>query len=103
MDLSGTLIVEAYLKERDDLETPHQCTAEIEAPDVGAPLDQLEAHAEEFHMMIEEMFEALPTEGRILEGAEIPSYDELRREAQNELSETCESKDNGECPGNVDS
>jgi len=91
----------AYVHEREDLETPHQCTAEIEAPDVGAPLDQLEAYAAEFHAMVEEMFEKLPEETRILEGTDLPTYDDLRREAENELSATEPSPSNGQCIGDV--
>lgn len=92
------------LAAREDLETPHNCTAEIEAPDVGAPLDELESYAAEFHKLIEEMFEKLPTETRVLEGTEIASYDQLREEAhKNELSETKEKEDNGQCTGSVDS
>lgn len=104
VDASGNTFEEeyqAYTKERDDLETPHQCTAEIEAPDAGADLDQLETHAAEFHKLIEEMFEKLPTETRILEGVEIPSYDQLRSEAENELSSTEQSPSNGQCTGDV--
>jgi hypothetical protein len=91
----------AYVAERDDLTTPHQCTAELESPDVGAPLDQLEAYAEEFHKMVEEMFAKLPDETRLLEGTEIPSYDDLRKEAENELSPNEQSPSNGQCTGDV--
>jgi hypothetical protein len=94
---------EAYVKDREDLDTPHKCEADAESPDVGAPLDQLEAYAEEFHKMVEEMFEKLPTETRLLEGVEVPTYDEVREKLENELSETTESKDNGQCAGSVDS
>ena len=103
-DISGTTFeteYKAYVQERDDLETPHQCTAEIEAPDVGAPLDELEAYAEEFHALVEEMFEKLPEETRILEGADIPTYDDLRKEAENELSPNEQSPSNGQCTGDM--
>lgn len=100
MDVSGN-VLEAYIKQRDDLETPHQCTAELEAPDAGAPLDELEAYAEEFHKLVEEMFEKLPEETRILEGAEIPTYDELYQQTKNELSEVKENDSNGQCIGDV--
>ncbi len=105
-DISGSTFsqeYDAFVKEREDLETPHNCTAEIDAPDVGASLDQLEAYAEEFRKMIEEMFEKLPSETRVLEGTEIPTYDELYQQTKNELSETNDKEDNGECSGNVDS
>jgi lysyl-tRNA synthetase class I len=105
-DISGSTFSQEYdalVKERDDLETPHNCTAEIEAPDVGAPLDQLEAYAEEFHKLVEEMFEKLPDETRVLEGTDIPTYDELYQQTKNELSETNDKEGNGECSGNVDS
>ena len=102
MDASGNL-TPAYLAERADLETPHQCTADLNAPDVGAPLDQLEAYAEEFHKMIEEMVETLSEETRILEGMAIPTYDELYQQTKNELSDTKERDDNGQCVGDMDS
>lgn len=92
-----------YVKERDDLETPHACTAELQWADVGAPLDELDSYAEEFHKLVEEMFEKLPTETRILEGVEVPSYEELRAETENELSPTEQSPSNGQCIGDVDS
>jgi hypothetical protein len=107
MDVSGSHVTteeyEIYVKDRDDLETPHQCTAELEAPDVGAPLEELEAHAEEFHKLVEDMFEKLPDETRLLEGTEIPSYEELRQTLENELSNTKENEDNGQCAGSMDS
>lgn len=88
---------------RDDLETPHQCTAEIEAPPAGAELSELDAHSEDFRKMIEEMFAKLPTETRILEGVEIPTYDQLRSEAknENELSPSEQNPSNGQCSGDV--
>jgi hypothetical protein len=111
MDLSGNLTpdqefrqhYEAYVTERNDLETPHTCDAELNAPDAGAPLDELETHAEEFHKLVEEMFEKLPTETRILEGIELPTYDDLRTQLENELSEINENEDNGQCAGSMDS
>lgn len=102
MDASGN-VTPAYLAERDDLETPHQCTAEEDAPDAGAALDELETHAAEFHMLVEEMFEKLPEETRILEGMAIPTYADLVSDVKNELSDTMEIDDNGQCTGNVDS
>lgn len=103
-DISGTSFDQeytAYVKERDDLETPHQCTADLLAPEAGAPLDQLDAYAEEFHALVEEMFENLLTETRILEGTDIPTYDDLRKETENEFSETKEKDDNGTCVGDM--
>lgn len=107
VDASGNPFAQeyaAYVEKREDLETPHNCTAELEAPDVGAALDELESYAAEFHKLIEEMFEKLPTETRVLEGTEIASYDQLCEEARkNELSETKKNEDNGQCTGSVDS
>ena len=107
MDVSGTLVTkeeyEIYVKERDDLETPHKCEAEPEAPDAGAVLEDLESYAAEFHEMVEDMFENLPTETRVLEGTELPSYEELRQTLENELSKTNETIDNGQCAGSMDS
>jgi len=102
-EISNALELAIFKRKRDDLLTPHRCTAEIEAPDVGAPLNQLEAYAEEFRKLIEEMFEKLPSETRVLEGTEIPTYDELYQQTKNELSETNDKEDNGECSGNGDS
>ncbi len=102
-EISNALELAIFKRKRDDLLTPHRCTAEIEAPDVGAPLNQLEAYAEEFRKLIEEMFAKLPGETRILEGMSIPTYEELCEETQNGLSETNENTDNGQCTGNVDS
>ncbi len=100
-EISNALELAIFKRKRDDLLTPHQCTAEVEAPDAGAPLDLLESYAEEFRKMMEEMFEKLPEETRVLEGTEIPSYEDLRKEAQNELSETKENEDNGQCVGDM--
>lgn len=99
MDISGTFVEEynVYVKERDDLDTPHNCTAELDCPDVGADLEQLESHDADFHKLVEEMFEKLPTETRVLEGVDIPTYDEVRAKLENELSETKENTDNGQC------
>ena len=104
MDISGNTFEQeytAYVTTREDLETPHQCDAEILAPDAGAPLDQLEAYADEFHRMVEDMFEKLPEETRLLEGTQIPTYDDLRKETENELSETKDNDSNGQCVGDM--
>lgn len=102
MDISGTEY-QAYVAQRDDLETPHQCTAELEAPDAGAELSELETHATEFHAMLEQMFETLPTETRILEGTEVPVYIPVLPEAENEPSGTEPNPSHGHCSGDVDS
>lgn len=102
-EIYKALELEIFKRKRDDLTTPHQCTAEEEAPDIGTPLELLESYAEEFRKMIEEMFTKLPDETRLLEGTEIPSYEDLRKEAQNGLSEIKENEDNGQCAGSVDS
>jgi len=52
-------------------------TGEVEAlysADGGAELDQLDTYNEEFTGLIEDMFEKLPMEKKILEGAELPVY-----------------------------
>jgi hypothetical protein len=52
-------------------------TGEVEAlysNDGGAELDQLDTYNEEFSGLIEDMFQKLPMEKRILEGAEVPIY-----------------------------
>jgi hypothetical protein len=52
-------------------------TGEVEAvyaSDVGADLDVLDDHNADFKGMIEDMFEKLPTEKKILEGVKVPEY-----------------------------
>jgi hypothetical protein len=93
----------AYVKEREDLDTPHKCEADPDSPDVGASLTDLDSHATDFHQMVEQMFEQLPTETRVLDGVEIPTYDEVRTALENELSGTMERSDNGRCDSSVDS
>jgi hypothetical protein len=52
-------------------------TGEVEAmytSDAGAELQELDTYNEEFTGLIEDMFEKLPMEKKILEGAELPVY-----------------------------
>jgi len=67
--------VESRLAEREmDLMTPHSCDATYMCPNAGADLDALDAHTVEFRCMIEDMFEKLLDETKILEGVDVPEY-----------------------------
>ena len=54
---------------------------------VGADLDQIEPHTQDFQRAIEEMNQKLPTEVRILEGTDIQTYTQIRTALENELSQ----------------
>ena len=81
------------IAEREDLETPHQCTGEPQAPDVGVPLELIEEHTNYLNQIVNQMMEDMTKETRILQGTEIPDYAEFRDQLdkENELSE--EKKD----------
>jgi hypothetical protein len=69
-----------YTKERDDLETPTKLTAGYILSDFGTDLDAIEPFTCELTDIVDKMKEELANEARILEGTDIPEY-------QNELSE----------------
>lgn len=77
------------IQERDDLETPHQCTGEPMDPDVGVPLELIEEHNNVLNQIVNQMMEDMTRETRILEGMEIPDYATFRDQLdkENELSE----------------
>jgi len=77
------------LQQREDLETPHQCTGEPVEPDVGVPLELIEEHTNYLNEIVTQMMEDMTRETRILEGMEIPDYAVFREELdkENELSE----------------
>lgn len=77
------------IQERDDLETPHQCTGEPMDPDVGVPLELIEEHTNILNQIVTQMMEDMMRETRILEGMEIPEYATFRDQLdkENELSE----------------
>lgn len=66
------------IQEREDLETPHQCTAEPLDYEGGVPLELIEEHAEELNRLVEQMMEDMTTETRILEGTITVDYATLR-------------------------
>lgn len=82
------------LLHREDIGTPHQCTAEPIDPDVGVSLEVLEHYGEEFNRLVEQMMEDMTGETRILEGTTMMEYETLRKELdrENELSRQEESK-----------
>ena len=82
------------IAERDDLETPHQCTGEPMEPDVGVPLELIEEHTNLLNQIVNQMMEDMTQESRILEGTELPDYAALRDQLdkENELSEGKEDK-----------
>lgn len=85
---------EERIKEREDLETPHQCTAEPLEYEGGVPLELIEEHTNELNRLVEQMMEDMTTETRILDGTDIPDYITLRNQLdkENELSRQEESK-----------
>lgn len=85
--------IKEYMNQRDDLETPHQCTGEPVDPDVGVPLELIEEHTNILNQIVNQMMEDMTRETRILEGMEIPTYAVLlaQLDKENELSE--EKKD----------
>ena len=73
--------MEAYTKERDDLETPTKLTAGYVLSNFGTELDAIEPFTTELTGIVDKMKEELVNEKRILEGTEVPEYN------QNELSD----------------
>ena len=75
--------MEAYSKERDDLETPSQLNAVgLYLSDMGAGLDEIDPFTAELTDIVDKMKEELANEARILEGTDVPEYAPL----ENELS-----------------
>ena len=74
-----------YLKQRNDLETPHQCTGEPIDPDVGVPLELIEEHTQYLTEMVEQLMKDMVEETRILEGTKIEDYASILQR-ENELS-----------------
>ena len=72
--------MEAYTKERDDLETPTKLTAGYVLSNFGTELDAIEPFTTELTEIVDKMKEEMANEVRILEGTDIPEY-------QNELSD----------------
>jgi len=67
--------------ERDDLDTPHNCHAAYTLSNFGTDLDAIEPFTTELTAIVDKMKEELVNEKRILDGTEVPEYN------QNELSE----------------
>lgn len=81
--------MEAYVQERNDLETPSQLNASgIYLSNMGAGLDEIEPFTAELTDIVDKMKEELVNEKRILEGTDVPEYTPL----ENELS-GAETKD----------
>ncbi len=73
--------MENYTKERDNLETPSTLTAGYVLSNMGTDLDAIEPFTTELTAIVDKMKEELVNEKRILDGTEVPEYN------QNELSE----------------
>ena len=69
------------LLQRDDITTPHDCHAGYVLSNFGTELDAIEPFTTELTGIVDKMKEELVNEKRILEGVEIPEYN------QNELSD----------------
>ena len=69
-----------YAKERDNLETPSTLTAGYVLSNMGTDLDAIEPFTVELTGIVDKMKDELANEIRILEGTDVPEY-------QNELSE----------------
>lgn len=72
-------IVKSALKRIDEERRLHGMKYDYEpeaayASDAGADLDALDAHDAAFKGMIEDMFEKMPREKKILEGSKVPEY-----------------------------
>ncbi len=81
--------MEAYLEERNNLETPAKLDAVgLYLSNMGASLDDIEPFTQELESIVETMKEQLANEKRILEGDDAPEYTPL----ENELSQG-ETKD----------
>lgn len=76
--------IEAYTKERDDLDTPTKLTAGYILSNFGTELDAIEPFTTELTGIVDKMKEELANEVRLLEGVDIPEY---QADAQNELSD----------------
>jgi hypothetical protein len=72
-----------YLANREDLTTPSTLTAGYILSNFGTDLDAIDPFTEELTGIVDKMKEELANEKRILEGTEVPEYQQL---PQNELS-----------------
>jgi len=68
------------MQEREDIATPHQCTAEPLDYEGGVSLHILKNHAAEFNQLVIQMMEDMTHETRILEGTALLDYTTLRDE-----------------------
>lgn len=80
------------IQEREDLETPHQCTAEPLEYEGGVSLELIEGHTNELNELVEKMMEDMTSEGRILEGVNIVEYATLRDQIDKENTLTEEQQ-----------
>lgn len=77
--------MEAYVQERNDLDTPSQLNAcGVYLSNLGAGLDDIEPFTAELTEIVDKMKEELANEARILEGTDVPEY--VPMELENELS-----------------
>ena len=72
------------MQEREDLETPHRCTAEPLDYEGGVSLELIEGHTNELNELVEKMMEDMMCETRILEGVDTGDYATLRDQIDKE-------------------
>lgn len=75
--------MEAYVQQRNDLDTPSQLNAVgLYLSNLGCGLEEIEPFTAELTDIVDKMKEELANETRLLEGTEVPEYTPL----ENELS-----------------
>lgn len=74
-------IVDRLQSREEDLMTPHKCDAAYIYHPAGAALDEIESFTNELTEVVDKMKEELLNEQRLLEGTDVPEYNE------NELSQ----------------
>lgn len=67
----------ARLTERENLDTPHACTAIPVIPEAGADLALIEAHETELESIVQQMWKDMTTETKLLDGTEVPERETI--------------------------
>jgi len=91
--------IEKRLLERktEDLTIPHQCDAAYIYYPIGAELEQIESFTTELTDIVDKMKEELVKETRILEGTEVPVYQENELSNSNPVEEQWKSDSQNGC------
>ena len=91
--------IEKRLLERktEDLTIPHQCDAAYIYHPIGADLEQIESFTTELTDIVDKMKEELVKETRILEGTEVPVYQENELSNSNPVEEQWKSDSQNGC------